>query len=87
MQKRGLYAIVDHVSQDILGILQIHKHEAAAIRMFTDIAAMPNSQVGLHPADYALVRMGWLNDDLTIAPENTSILEGSVWAAAQQDKK
>lgn len=80
---RGIYAIIDHATQDMVGLLQLFRHEAAAIRTFGDIAKMPNSQVGAHIQDHSLVRLGWLEEDLTITPDNKTILDGSAWAAAQ----
>lgn len=80
----GIYAIYDKVAGQILGGLHFHKHEAAAIRFFSDVAAMANSQVGQHPADFELVKLGWITvDNKTIVPDYSLVLSGEKWAAAQ----
>lgn len=85
MQKQ-IYAIYDNVAQDIIGGLHLHSHAAPAIRMYGDVAALPNSQIGLHPADFDLILLGILNDDQTITPVKEIALSGSQWQAAQQPK-
>lgn len=82
MQK--IFAVYDNVADLIIGGLHIHPHQAPAIRMFGDIAALPNSQIGLHPADFDLLLLGVLNEDHTITPCKETILTGATWAAAQQ---
>lgn len=78
-----IYAIYDNVAQAIIGGLHIQPHAAPAIRMFGDVAALPNSSIGLHPADFDLVQLGVLNEDNTITPQKEIILTGANWAAAQ----
>lgn len=86
---RQIYAIYDNVSQDIIGGLHLHPHQAPAIRMFSDVATMPNSQIALHPADFDLVLLGTLNDDCSITADRKKIpiMTGANWAAAQQNPK
>lgn len=82
---RGIYIIVDEVTQDIVGIPMLFRHEAAAVRMFSDLARMPNSDVARHIQDIRLVRIGLLEDDtLQITPDLHTVLEGGTWAAANQ---
>lgn len=83
--RQGIYAIVDHVAEDIAGnFVHIIRAEPAAIRLFSDIALGENSKIGMHPADFSLVRLGWLETDLTITPDNKTIITGEQWLAAQQ---
>lgn len=80
---KQIYAIYDNVAESIIGGLHLHPHPAPAIRMFGDVAALPNSQIGLHPADFDLQLLGTLNDDNSITPHKETILTGATWAAAQ----
>lgn len=80
----GIYAIMDTIAQQITGGLYLHKHEAAAVRFFADVAQMPDSLVGKHPQDFDLVRLGYLSLENDIKPDNTVILRGSIWAASQE---
>lgn len=59
--KKGIYAIYDNKAQDIVSILQVHAHEAVAIRTFTDIALTERSQIQQHPEDFDLIRLGFLD--------------------------
>lgn len=77
-------AIYDNVAQAIIGGLHLHSHSAPAIRMYGDVAVLPNSQISLHPQDFDLLLLGTLNDDNTIVPCNETIVTGANWAAAQQ---
>lgn len=82
----GIYAILDKVTNDIVGPLHTHKHHASAIRLFGDIAAQRGSQIAMHPGDYALIQLGTLSDKdeiWHINPRTETILEGSEWAANQ----
>lgn len=81
----GIYAIIDKVAGQIIGGLQAHKHEAAAVRFYSDVAAMKESLVGKHPQDFDLYRLGHVNLDHEIEPEKTIILRGSMWAVAQEE--
>lgn len=82
--KTALYCILDLVADQLIGQVQLHRHEAAAIRTFGDIAALPDSLVRLHPADFALVRLGYLGDDHQLLPDYAVVITGAQWVAAQQ---
>ena len=83
--RKQIIAIWDNVAEDIAGQLLLFPHEAPAIRFFTDVATMPDSQVARHVADYDLVRLGYLEEDGTITPGGReTILTGAAWAATQQ---
>lgn len=87
MSQRGLYAIIDALTSEIvggaLGII-IHKHEAAAIRGFGDAAAQQGSIISTHPRDHALVRLGYLQDGTNeLLPDYQVVITGEQWLAAQ----
>lgn len=78
-----IYAIYDNVAEAIIGGLHLHAHAAPAIRMFGDVATLPNSQIQLHPSDFDLLLLGVLNEDNSISPCKETILTGATWSAAQ----
>lgn len=83
---KGIYAIYDNVAESLLGngLLHLHAHDAPAIRMFGDVASMPQSPIALHPQDFDLIKIGVLNDDNTITPVSEIVLTGANWSAAQK---
>lgn len=82
----SIYAIIDLVADAVLGGFSLHRHDAAAIRMFGDIATDKNFLIAMHPADYQLVRLGYLRPDhgLDAEPHPVVIITGAQWKAAQQ---
>jgi len=49
--------------------------DAQAIRTFTDIASDADHEIGKHPEDYALCRIGIFNDaDAKLTPESVETL-------------
>lgn len=81
----GIYAILDNVAGALVGGLTCHKHEAAAVRFYSDVATMKDSLIGKHPQDFDLLRLGYVTHHNEIEPEHTVILRGSTWAAAQNE--
>lgn len=81
---RGVYAILDIVADDLIGVLQIHKHEASAIRTFGDIANMKDSLLARHPHDFDMIRLGFLNEKHQLIDNYKVVITGKQWAAAQQ---
>lgn len=81
----GIYALLDLAAGHIVGVLQIFRHEAAAVRFFSDLANMEQSMVRQHPEDFNLIRLGFLTLDNTLAPEYSVVITGRAWAAAQTD--
>lgn len=79
----GIYAMYDMASDMIVGRLELHRHDAAAIRWFGDLASMRDSLIGLHPRDYQLLSVGSIDEEQVIAPERRVVLEGHQWAAMQ----
>lgn len=93
MARTGLYAIRDRVANAIVGGgCNLFKHEAAAIRFFSDLAAIDQSPISRHPGDYELLLVGFLEDDGSYYGRATDaenerivapavILTGSTWQA------
>lgn len=87
---RGIYAVLDLAADDLVGQMQaltVHKHEAAAVRFFTDIAATQGSIVNKHPEDFVLKRLGFLDENNDLVPNEAIILSGTAWAATQQPRE
>lgn len=81
--RTGIYAILDVKADLLVGGLHLHKAEAAAIRMFSDIAALPDTTVGRHPDDYELLFLGAIGEDNQIEPMCPPLvaLTGKQWLA------
>lgn len=82
-----IYAIYDTAAAMTIGGLHLFRHDAAAIRLFTDIAEMKDSTLGKHPEDFDLRCLGELNEDsCEISPAFTAeiILTGKQWAAVHR---
>lgn len=79
-----IYAIKDNVADQIIGGLYLHKHEAAAVRFFADVASTKGSLVGAHPQDFDLLRLGYITHFSELQPDHTVILRGSNWIAANE---
>lgn len=85
---RIVVAIIDTVTQDVVGPLMIHRHEAPAIRMFEDVAKMDGSAVHQHVEDHELWQLGFLNDtDLTLQASKKLLISGAQWLALQTNKQ
>lgn len=82
---KRIYAIIDTKADALIGGLQLHAHEAAAVRTFGDVAADPQTMLARHPDDFELVCLGKLNDDHTITAmeQHLVIITGAAWKAAQ----
>lgn len=83
MIKKGLYAIIDSLANDTVGGVHIHQHEATAVRFFSDVAGLQGSQIALHPTDYNLVRLGYINHDFALTAEYVVVMTGEQWLASQ----
>lgn len=84
----GIYAIYDTVANELVGTvkLHIHKHPAAAVRFFSDVAADKNTSIGQHPQDYNLLCLGYLtleNNIEPVKPDDQVVITGQAWLAAQ----
>lgn len=80
---KQIFAVYDNVAEAILGGLHLFPHKAPAIRMYSDIATMQDSQVARHPNDFDLLLLGVIDEDGTIIATKEIILTGATWAAAQ----
>lgn len=87
---QGLYAIYDKKAEDIVGnVIYLHRHEAAAVRMFADAASSPNSPVKKYPGDFCLIRLAVLKQDANekfptlVSAEPAEVINGETWVAAQ----
>lgn len=84
-----IYAIYDNKAQDLLAShVMLQRHDAVAIRAFTDLANSQGSRVPHHPADYDLVRLGYLDNNSTaLVPDFAVILTGEQLMAALNANK
>lgn len=88
-----VYAIRDKVAGMLIGGLYVHKHDAAAIRFFSEAAKQPESMIGKYPADFELVQCAIVDNDgnfygLDPSGNLTKLsarvtLTGEAWAASQ----
>jgi len=79
-----IYTILDAVAEAI-GPIVTHAADAAAVRMFGDVAADPQTNVYRHPGDYTLLCLGQVYDDGTIVPAAGGpriVITGAAWKAA-----
>lgn len=84
----GIYAVKDIVAKMIIGGLSLHKHEAAAIRWFTDGLLDGQTVLAKHPADFILIALGFLDDEegkIYAHDQEVEILSGKAWAALQEE--
>lgn len=81
--RAGLYAIIDLLAEDVVGIIQQHRHEATAVRFFSDVASQEGTVVAKHVNDHALVRLGYISEALTLIPDYAVVITGATWAAAR----
>lgn len=64
--KVGLYAIVDAKAGQAIGVLHQQRHDAVAVRMFSDLYADQQTFVHRHPSDFSLQRVGVFDDETLI---------------------
>lgn len=76
-----VYAIIDSVTDQIVGGLQIHMNDAGAIRQLLDIAR-GDTMLNKHPLDYDLFRLGELSKDHQIFANKEKIITGEQIEAA-----
>lgn len=95
----GLYVIRDNVAKAI-GQIMVHHHEAAAIRVFKDVAKDKEGMIGAHPQDFDLVNIGLIDTDtgaiitdfdkdgkpITDSRNYRMVLEGKTLAPTQELK-
>lgn len=82
---QGIYGVYDNKAEAIVGGLYLFRQDAAAIRMFGDIASDPKTLVGMHTEDYDLLLLGMLQENSTLtATDPIKVMTGAAWLAAQQ---
>lgn len=91
-KKMGVYAIIDTLAESMIGsgnALTMHHRDETAIRMFTDVALSPGNLVNMHPEDFSLIQLGYINENhqLEPLPTNRVVLTGAAWKAAQEPKQ
>lgn len=85
-----IYAIYDNVAEMITGPLQLHGHDAPAIRMFSEVIKNEQTAMSRNPQDYDLVRLGQLNDNHEtgnteiIGNKKTVVITGTAIKAATE---
>lgn len=84
----GVYVLYDKLAQAIVGGLHLHKHEATALRMFSDIITMNDSRVAQHPKDFDLCRIGFYNPIThQLTTDFATLMNAQRWIDAQQPKE
>lgn len=85
----NLYIIIDKVATSLVGGIHMHRHDAPAVRFFTDVASMADSQIARHPHDFALYRIGTVDNDTGELTAETPalIIDGAAWVAAQRTEE
>lgn len=90
-----IYCIHDVVSGLVVGGLHLFPADAAAMRMFADVAGSPDTLISRHPSDFQLVCLGELVEprpgftDLPQAVQSDPfvVLTGSQWSASQTSQE
>lgn len=83
--KIGLYAIYDSVAKDLIGPIQMHKHDAVALRTFREILQLPNSAIAKNPRDYTLIRVGHVDAERpAITPDYQILAQADELLEAEQ---
>lgn len=60
----AIYGIYDNKAEEFPGrFLHVHRHEATAMRDFTELCTDPNTAMAKHPDDFDLVRLGYLDHE------------------------
>lgn len=71
-----LYAVIDSVTNQIIGGIQLHLNHASAIRAIRDIA-LGDTIVQRHPLDFDLYHVGSLTRDNRILPTFARLVTGA----------
>lgn len=81
---KRIYAIIDTLADTLVGQLFIFRHDAPAIRFFSDLISDPQTAIARHPKDHKLVCLGGLTDTNTfVAFDAEDIITGEQWLASQ----
>lgn len=85
--KRRVYAVRDNTAGCFSGGLYLHASDAAAVRMFGDVASDKSNMIGLHPADFDLCTLAEFDESTgEIFPCGlpVTVITGAAWRAAQE---
>lgn len=84
---RQLYAIIDSVTNSIIGGIQLHMNHASAIRTLYDIA-IADTMLNKHPLDFDLWLLGALGNDHRLNGNLTRLVSGAqIEAIVKASKK
>ncbi|WNK13916.1 MAG: nonstructural protein [Microvirus sp.] len=87
-----IYAIRDTLAQALVGGLHLFKHDAAAVRFFTDVISDAQTMLHRHPNDHELICLGEVCDsgkDMSVdgfVGGPVVVITGSAWVASQTPK-
>lgn len=85
--KMNMYSIYDTATAAYMRPI-FCQSDGQALRLFTDVATAADHEIGKHPEDYSLVRLGSWNDATGIvAPEEKETLITGLEAVAASRKK
>lgn len=83
----GIYAILDLLAESYAGtVLHLFKHEAAAVRFFSDVASTPDTMIGKHTEDFALYRLGYIDENNLLVAEHQLVFTGKQWQLLQKQE-
>jgi len=82
-----LYQVYDTVGQNVLGPIITVKHDAAAVRIFTEALKDQKTALAQHPQDYVLLYLGTQDDDtgVIVSEMPKTVLTGKQWKDMQGD--
>lgn len=88
MKNTAIYAIVDTLAESIIGGLHTFKHDAAAVRFFSDVASQPDTIIAKHLNDHQLVCLGTLDESTAtiVNTETRVVLTGSAWFLSRAEE-
>lgn len=79
---RKLYAVIDNVTDQLTGGIQLHVNEQAAIRSFMQVAMAKGNLINSNPRDFDLWSLGSLSVDHRLTPDKQMVLSGTQIATA-----
>lgn len=85
--KKGLYVVYDLVASCCAGPVVQFAGDPAAGRFFVDLLGDRDTNVGKHPKDFELRRVGWIDDESSmIEPTYHVVVSGEQWVNMQEVK-
>lgn len=81
---RMVHVIYDKVAETFIGQPVLERHSAPVCRLFNQLLADKQTQLGLHPKDYVVLHVGYIEESGRLWPcEPTVIATGEAWLASQ----